>query len=44
MWCKLDLMWFSRRSGGCHGEGEIRKLAYFESSIEPEIAAGRVGS
>ena len=31
------------RSGGCHGDSDIRKIAYFESSVEPEIAAGRVG-
>jgi len=29
------------RSGGCHGDSDIRKIAYFESSVEPEIAAGR---
>eukprot|EP00794_Sanderia_malayensis_P005339 gene5339-6009_t len=29
------------RNGGCAGEGDIRKLAFFESSIDPEIAQGR---
>ncbi|XP_065071195.1 major vault protein-like [Rhopilema esculentum] len=29
------------KNGGCHGEGDIRKLAYFESSIDPEALAGR---
>ena len=30
------------RHGGCYGEGDIRKLAYFESSVDPLIAAGKV--
>lgn len=34
----VDLM---LRSGGCHGESFIRKLAFFEPSIDPEIAAGK---
>eukprot|EP00112_Aurelia_sp_Birch-Aquarium-sp1_P016580 Seg3777.2 transcript_id=Seg3777.2/GoldUCD/mRNA.D3Y31 product="Major vault protein" protein_id=Seg3777.2/GoldUCD/D3Y31 len=30
------------RSGGCHAEGgDIRKVAFFESSVDPEVAAGR---
>ena len=41
LWQMLN-SYYTFRSGGCHGEGDIRKVAYFESSIEPEIAAGRV--
>ena len=30
------------RHGGCYGEGEIRKLAYFEVSIDPKYTAEKV--
>ena len=38
----MIFLFFVCRNGGCHGEGDIRKLAYFESSIDPETLAGRV--
>lgn len=28
-------------NGGCWGEGDIRKLAYFEASVDPEFASGK---
>jgi len=28
------------KNGGCYGEGDIRKLAYFEVSIDPKYASG----
>ena len=30
------------RYGGCWGEGDIRKLAYFESSVDNAYATGKV--
>lgn len=30
------------RHGGCWGEGDIRKLAYFEASVDPAYASGKV--
>ena len=31
------------RHGGGSGEGDIRKLAYFEQSIDPEYSGNKVG-
>ena len=33
---------FLFRYGGCWGEGDIRKLAYFESSVDTAYATGNV--
>lgn len=32
------------RHGGCWGDGDIRKLAYFEASVDPAYASGKVVS